>query len=213
MRVVSEGPVKITKATVEAAWKHRAQKQRLVIRDAECRGLALVVNPSGMSWVFSYKPRGRDPGTGKRWPSASVTIGTPESHSPDSARDEAGKAKGAVKSGGDPSAERKAAAQARTSKQARTVARMLDLLETAAARDCDLVVYPELALTTFFPRWYMTDPSEVDAWFEREMPNAAQAVVVSSNRNASRPFTAPSSAIPDPAGCWPRGDRRPAAEP
>ena len=31
----------------------------------------------------------------------------------------------------------------------------------------------ELALTTFFPRWYMTDQAEVDAWFEREMPNAA----------------------------------------
>jgi integrase len=131
MRVVSEGPVKITKATVEAAWKRRAQKQRLVIRDAECRGLALVVNPTGMSWVFSYKPRGLDPETGKRWPSASVTIGTPESHSPDSARDGAGKAKGAVKSGGDPSAERKAAAQARTAKQVRTVGRMLDLYERA----------------------------------------------------------------------------------
>ena len=50
---------------------------------------------------------------------------------------------------------------------------MLDLLEQAKAQGCDLVVYPELALTTFFPRWYMTDQAEVDAWFEREMPNAA----------------------------------------
>jgi N-carbamoyl-D-amino-acid hydrolase len=53
------------------------------------------------------------------------------------------------------------------------VRRMLDLLAQAAAAKCDLVVYPELALTTFFPRWYMTDQSEVDSWFEREMPNAA----------------------------------------
>jgi N-carbamoyl-D-amino-acid hydrolase len=53
------------------------------------------------------------------------------------------------------------------------VRRMLDLLAQAAATKCDLVVYPELALTTFFPRWYMTDQSEVDGWFEREMPNAA----------------------------------------
>jgi N-carbamoyl-D-amino-acid hydrolase len=53
------------------------------------------------------------------------------------------------------------------------VRRMLDLLEQAKAEKCDLVVYPELALTTFFPRWYMTDQSEVDSWFEREMPNAA----------------------------------------
>jgi predicted amidohydrolase len=53
------------------------------------------------------------------------------------------------------------------------VRRMIDLLDQAKARACDLVVYPELALTTFFPRWYMTDQAEVDAWFEREMPNAA----------------------------------------
>ncbi len=53
------------------------------------------------------------------------------------------------------------------------VRRMLGLLDQAKAEKCDLVVYPELALTTFFPRWYMTDQSEVDAWFEREMPNAA----------------------------------------
>src|SRR5882724_12862390 len=35
---------------------------------------------------------------------------------------------------------------------------------------CDLVVYPELALTTFFPRWWLDDPREIDAFFEREMP-------------------------------------------
>ena len=53
------------------------------------------------------------------------------------------------------------------------VRRMLDLLDQAKAQKCDLVVYPELALTTFFPRWYMTEPAEVDSWFEREMPSAA----------------------------------------
>ncbi|MCZ6861859.1 MAG: N-carbamoyl-D-amino-acid hydrolase, partial [Alphaproteobacteria bacterium] len=34
------------------------------------------------------------------------------------------------------------------------VARLLDLLDRAHQRGCDLVVFPELALTTFFPRWY-----------------------------------------------------------
>jgi predicted amidohydrolase len=53
------------------------------------------------------------------------------------------------------------------------VARMLELMRGAKAKGCDLIVYPELALTTFFPRWYMTDWAEVDTWFEREMPNAA----------------------------------------
>jgi predicted amidohydrolase len=53
------------------------------------------------------------------------------------------------------------------------VRRMLDLLARAKAEKCDLVVYPELALTTFFPRWHLTDQAEIDAWFECEMPNAA----------------------------------------
>ena len=53
------------------------------------------------------------------------------------------------------------------------VARMIRLLEQAAAERCTLVVFPELTLTTFFPRWYMEDQAEVDRWFEREMPNAA----------------------------------------
>jgi predicted amidohydrolase len=53
------------------------------------------------------------------------------------------------------------------------VRRMIDLLDQAKAQKSDLVVYTELALTTFFPRWYLTDQAEVDSWFEREMPNAA----------------------------------------
>ncbi len=55
------------------------------------------------------------------------------------------------------------------------VARMLALLEEAARAGCTLVVYPELCLTTFFPRWMMEDPAEVDTWFESEMPGPATA--------------------------------------
>ncbi len=50
------------------------------------------------------------------------------------------------------------------------VARMVALIDQAAAKGCQLVVFPELALTTFFPRWLMDDPAEIDAFFEREMP-------------------------------------------
>jgi predicted amidohydrolase len=50
------------------------------------------------------------------------------------------------------------------------VERMLVLLREAHAQGAELVVYPELALTTFFPRWYFEDADEIDAWFEREMP-------------------------------------------
>jgi predicted amidohydrolase len=53
------------------------------------------------------------------------------------------------------------------------IKRMIALLDEAASKGADLVVYPELALTTFFPRWYMEDKAEIDFWFETEMPNAA----------------------------------------
>ncbi len=53
------------------------------------------------------------------------------------------------------------------------VARLQALLEEAAAGGSTLVVFPELALTTFFPRWLYQSQDEVDAWFEEEMPGAA----------------------------------------
>jgi N-carbamoyl-D-amino-acid hydrolase len=53
------------------------------------------------------------------------------------------------------------------------VARLLDLMDQAKAKGANFIVYPELALTTFFPRWYYQDRAEADFWFEREMPNAA----------------------------------------
>ena len=57
----------------------------------------------------------------------------------------------------------------------RIVDRMLALMDEAKARGADFIVYPELALTTFFPRWFMADQAEVDGWFERAMPNEATA--------------------------------------
>jgi len=49
---------------------------------------------------------------------------------------------------------------------------MLALLEEAAARDATLVVFPELAFTTFFPRW-LIEGDALDHYFERGMPNPA----------------------------------------
>ena len=51
-----------------------------------------------------------------------------------------------------------------------TVARMIALMDEAKAAGADFIVYPELALTTFFPRHYMEDQAEVDTWFEADMP-------------------------------------------
>ena len=52
--------------------------------------------------------------------------------------------------------------------------RMLALMDEAKARSAEQIIYPELALTTFFPRWYLEDRARADAWFEREMPNEAE---------------------------------------
>ncbi len=59
---------------------------------------------------------------------------------------------------------------ARRESRADVVKRLLALLAQAHARGCELVVFPELALTTFFPRWWMEDQAEIDAFFELEMP-------------------------------------------
>lgn len=53
------------------------------------------------------------------------------------------------------------------------VARMIVLMDQAKARGADFIIYPELALTTFFPRWHHEDRSDADHWFEKEMPGAA----------------------------------------
>ena len=51
------------------------------------------------------------------------------------------------------------------------VRRMIDLLRQASSKECDLVVFPELALTTFFPRWFVDDIKTADHWYETEMPS------------------------------------------
>lgn len=59
---------------------------------------------------------------------------------------------------------------ARSDTRSQVVQRMIALMTLAARHGCDLVVFPELALTTFFPRWYFEDQAELDTFFEREMP-------------------------------------------
>jgi predicted amidohydrolase len=66
---------------------------------------------------------------------------------------------------------------ARDEPRAGVVERLIALMRDAAARGATLVVFPELALTSFFPRWYMQDQDDVDRFFEREMPgNETQAL-------------------------------------
>ena len=58
----------------------------------------------------------------------------------------------------------------RADTRADVVERLIALLHHGAEAGCDLVVFPELALTTFFPRWYVQDRSEFDHFFETKMP-------------------------------------------
>jgi len=66
--------------------------------------------------------------------------------------------------------------------RAAVVARLLALLAEAADRGCDVVVYPELALTTFFPRWFVDDISEVDHYYEAAMPGPDTAPLFAEAR-------------------------------
>ena len=50
------------------------------------------------------------------------------------------------------------------------VERLVALLRSGAAAGCDLVVFPELTLTTFFPRWWVDDLADADHFYETEMP-------------------------------------------
>jgi predicted amidohydrolase len=54
-----------------------------------------------------------------------------------------------------------------------TVARLLAMLREAHGRGAKLVVFTELALTTFFPRWLIEDEAELDSYYETAMPSAA----------------------------------------
>ncbi len=61
---------------------------------------------------------------------------------------------------------------ARESQRPAVVARLVAMMREAHADGADVVVFPELALTTFFPRWYFEHTNDIDAFFETTMPSA-----------------------------------------
>jgi predicted amidohydrolase len=63
----------------------------------------------------------------------------------------------------------------RADSRASVVKRLMALMREAASSGAKFVCFPELALTTFFPRWWMTDQAEIDAFFEKEMPGPETA--------------------------------------
>ncbi|MGX9179136.1 nitrilase-related carbon-nitrogen hydrolase [Mesorhizobium sp. BHbdii] len=58
----------------------------------------------------------------------------------------------------------------KSAQRSETVDRLVVLLERAAAAGAEIAVFPELALTTFFPRWRIDDQAEIEAFFEPAMP-------------------------------------------
>jgi N-carbamoyl-D-amino-acid hydrolase len=62
---------------------------------------------------------------------------------------------------------------ARSESRGQVVKRLLALMGEAHHFRCDLVAFPELALTTFFPRWALEDEAELDSFYETEMPGPA----------------------------------------
>ncbi len=62
---------------------------------------------------------------------------------------------------------------AKSETRADAVNRLLDMMREAKSRGCELVVFTELALTTFFPRWMIEDEAELDSYYETDMPGAA----------------------------------------
>jgi predicted amidohydrolase len=54
-----------------------------------------------------------------------------------------------------------------------TVRRLIEMMREAKSRGAELVVFTEMALTTFFPRWLIDDETELDGYYETSMPSPA----------------------------------------
>lgn len=76
----------------------------------------------------------------------------------------------------------------RSDSRSPVVARMIELMRQAKSNGCDLLAFPELALTTFFPRWFMEDQAEIDTFFEHEMPSNEIAPLFSAAQEMDLAF-------------------------
>jgi len=73
--------------------------------------------------------------------------------------------------------------------RAEVVARLVALLGRSADRGARLVVFPEFALTPFFPHWLITDDDELDAYFERDFPDPSLDPLFAAARERGVAFT------------------------
>jgi len=57
--------------------------------------------------------------------------------------------------------------------RAAVIRRLVEMMGEAKSRGAEMVVFPELALTTFFPRYWMDESEADERFFEKTMPNAS----------------------------------------
>jgi predicted amidohydrolase len=72
--------------------------------------------------------------------------------------------------------------------RAAVIERMVRLVERAQHRGVQVMVFPELALTTFFPRHYHEDRATMDSFFETAMPSNETAPLFEAARRAGIAF-------------------------
>ncbi len=68
------------------------------------------------------------------------------------------------------------------------VERLIAHLREAKRMGCELVVFPELTLTTFFPRWWMTDQAEIDRLLRAQMPSNETAPLFNEAKRPAMGF-------------------------
>jgi predicted amidohydrolase len=68
------------------------------------------------------------------------------------------------------------------------VGRLLEMMREAKGRGAELIVFPELALTTFFPRWMIRDEAELDSFFEGRLPGPAARPLFEAAANLGMGF-------------------------
>ncbi|AWB33892.1 N-carbamoyl-D-amino-acid hydrolase [Orrella marina] len=67
--------------------------------------------------------------------------------------------------------------------RASAVARLVEMMREAASLGARMVVFPELALTTFFPRYWMSDEDAIERYFEKSMPSAQTQILFDTSKN------------------------------
>lgn len=90
----------------------------------------------------------------------------------------------------------------KTDARAQVVQRLCAMMREAKSLGADVIVYPELALTTFFPRWYIEDQVELHSYYERSMPSRATQPLFDLARELGIGFYLGYAELAEEGGQW-----------